>query len=163
MHFNVSKLRYKRLQNQMCLQESLITSIYLLKGLINYLDIFDWINSYSWPKFGPKMTKKRFQRKHSHIFFFLEGIQWNSDQKWRYSRVFWSKNLKPTGVFLVELDALHLARPEGRSGGRRPSTPQKKTVFQWIPPHRFSSSYLKVSREYHHFFGPSFTEYRLQK
>ena len=46
----------------------------------------------------PKMTKARFQRKHSHIFlFFLPGIQWNSARIWRYSRVFGDKNLKHRG------------------------------------------------------------------
>ena len=76
------------------------------------------------------MTKWRFQWKHAHIFlFFVDGIQWNSDEKWRYSRIFGDKNLKTCGGihwnrgFLVDL------RPSA-------STPPKNPRFQWNH-HRF--------------------------
>ena len=61
--------------------------------------------------------------------------------KMTVSRVFSSKNLKAvvvfikTGVFLLELEALHPAEPEGRSGGPRaqpgvrPPTPPKNPGF----------------------------------
>ena len=59
LHFNFSKLRYKRAPKELFSRTEPFNNNYL----VSY-----W---YSWPKFGPKMTKWRFQRKHAHIFLFF--------------------------------------------------------------------------------------------
>ena len=59
-------------------------------------------------KIWPLMAKRRFQRKHAHIFFLWTVFSKTRTKNLRYSRVFWSRNLKPvvvfieTGGFLVE-------------------------------------------------------------
>ena len=85
-------------------------------------------------------------------FIFVDGIQWNSDQKNDGIHVtLWDKNLKTcvvvfieTRVFLVEWKAFGLH-----------ST--KKNPVSMKPPHRFQV----LTQKYHvkpSFFGPSFTE-----
>ena len=102
-----------------------------------------------------------------YIFFFSLRFQWNSDQKWRFHVFFgvrtwnlwwfhWNRG------FLVELEALHLAGPEARSGARFSVFscafgPQAVwRGFKWIPP-QVSSSYSKKHVKPPFLFG-SFTE-----
>ena len=132
-------------------------------------------NTKKMTQIGPKFTICWVLRG-NRPFFFSWRFQWNSDQKWRFHVFFrvitwnlwwfhWNRG------FLVELEALHPAGPEGRSGGRsggpraqpgvRPPTPPKIPRFKWIPPQ--VSSYYSKKHVNTAIFGPSFTEYRQEK
>ena len=91
----------------------------------------------------------------NRTFFFSWRFHWNSDKKWRFHVLVWSKNLKPVVVSL---------KPGvfGEVGGRRPPISPKYPRFRWIPPQVFKFL-LQTNTWIPPFFCPSFNEYRQEK
>ena len=82
-------------------------------------------------KIWPLMAKWRFQRKHAHIFFLWTVFSKTRTKNLRYSRVFWTKNLKTSG-------GIHLNR--GILGGVGGLTPGWALGPLLRPPLRASRS-----------------------
>ena len=100
-----------------------------------------------------KIVRKWFKGETALFFSWL--FHWNSDKKWRFHVLVWSKNLKPVVVSL---------KPGvfGEVGGRRPPTSPKYPRFRWIPPQVFKFL-LQTNTWIPPFFCPSFNEYRQEK
>ena len=83
----------------------------------------------SWVNFGQKSLMNGFIGNTLMFYFiFVDGIQWNSDKKWWYSRVTLEiRTWKPvvvfieTRVFLVELKALALNSSKKNSVSMKPT------------------------------------------
>ena len=110
----------------------------------------------AWNYFGfkKKVSWNHYGFKGKPLIFFCWRFRWNSDKKWWFHVLLWSKNLKPVVVSL---------KPGlfWWSWGRRPQLHQKNLCFNEYH-HRFSSSYLQSNTWIPSFFCPSFIEYRQQ-
>ena len=80
----------------------------------------------------------------AHIFFSWL-FHWNSDQKWWFHVLLWSKNLKPVVVSLKPVFFLVELRPKAFNS-------TKKTRVSMNTTTGFQVLISKVTREYHHFF-----------